>query len=265
MQRCPECDEPVDSDAINMKEGVALCEGCRQLIPLSELRLSERSIQEILDQQPIGCMVVDNGFQTVVTTSLRSISGFITTTGIALFWNGIVSVFVLVALAGLYSNLIGPVPEWFPAPGVENGQPIMNDEAMGLGTTLFLCVFLIPFVTIGIGIIWSALLSLIGRVDVVCDGSRSHVATGIPIISWKRRFNAKQVREVVQSRTRWQSNEGENREIKIVADQTIKFGAMLSESRMEWMCVVLKEILLKPAVDRYDFETAEMSDFPETA
>ncbi len=261
MQRCPNCDEPIESDAMNIKEGVALCPECGQLAKLSELRLSERSIQDILDEPPRGCSIRETGFHTTVTASLRSVTGFLGATGLALFWNGIVSVFVLIAVAGLYSNLIGPLPNWFPAPGVENGQPMMNDKPMNLGVTLFLCVFLIPFVTVGTGMVVAALLSLSGRIDVVIDGNRSYVATGFRILRWKRKFDAKHVQQISLCNRKWQSDEGDNRQIELVADRTIKFGSMLSEIRMEWLLAVLKEILLKRANERRDYAVDNRSRF----
>lgn len=261
MQRCPTCDELIDSDAINIKEGVALCPECGRLAKLSELRLSDRSIQDILDEPPTGCSIVETGFHTTVTASLRSVSGFLGTLCVALFWNGIVSIFVLVAAAGLYTNLIGPLPNWFPAPGVENGQPMMNDKPMGLGMTLFLCIFLIPFVTVGAGMVLAALLSLRGRIDVVVDGNRSYVATGFRLIRWKRKFDAKHVHQIALCNKKWQSDEGDNRQIELVADRTIKFGSMLSDIRMEWLVVVLKEILLKRADERRGYAVDNRSRF----
>jgi hypothetical protein len=106
-QRCPGCDVLITSDAINIKERVALCPGCGRLSRLSELNTSGRSIAEILAQPPAGCSVVSDGHRVTTTVSLRLLAGFLVSAAFALFWNSITSVFVLIAVAGLYIQ-----PRW---------------------------------------------------------------------------------------------------------------------------------------------------------
>ncbi len=114
-QRCPDCDGSLKGGDINIQEGVALCPVCGKLSRLSSLNTSSRSIAEILDKPPRGCSLTSFGHGAVATVSIRSLAGFLFPAGFALFWNGITSVFVLIAIAGLYTNLIGPLPNWFPA------------------------------------------------------------------------------------------------------------------------------------------------------
>lgn len=245
-QLCPECDAPITSESINIKEGVALCPQCETLSPLSELNYSGRSKHELLNKPPKGCRVESRGLGTAVTVSLRSIPGLLGTLAAALFWNSIVSVFVLVAAAGLYANLVGAVPEWFPAPGVEDGQPIMNDAPMGMGMTLFLCIFLLPFVTIGAILIAAVLVNLAGKVDVSINGPDSYVATGIAFLRWKRRFDSREIHAVNLATRMWQS-EGEYKPvIELSGHRSIRFGSMMSEEKMEWTRTVLKELILNP-------------------
>lgn len=245
LQRCPDCDESIDSDAINIREGVALCPKCGLLSRLSELNYSGRSIQEILGQPPDGCSIQPVGLGVIATASLRSLSGFLGCVAFALFWNGIVSVFVLIAIAGLYTNLIGPLPHWFPAPGLNQGKPEMNGEPMGLGMTLFLCVFLIPFVTVGVGMTVAAIINLAGKVEVVIDEHDSWVATGIWIFKWKRRFNPRKIHAITYGNSAWQSDGATNKVIELAADRIIKFGSMLQSDRMEWLKAALNELLLR--------------------
>jgi len=247
MRRCPECDEPVESDAINIREGVAMCAKCGTLSRLSELMEGGRSRREIITRPPNGCAIDVSGHTVVVTASMRSVSGFVGAVAISLFWNGIVSVFVLLALGGLYANLIGPLPDWFPVPGTKDGIPQMNDGPMGLGMTLFLCLFLTPFVTIGAGMIGTAVMNLCGRIRVVIDESGSYVATGVAWLEWMRKFDAREVRSVGWGEKKWQSEGGSNRLIEMAADRTLKFGSMLPPERMEWLRTVLGELLLTGA------------------
>ena len=252
MQRCPECDEVILTEAINIQEGFALCPACGRLTRLSELSFRNRTVVETLNHPPDGCSIVPVGHGVIVRASLRSITGFLVSTGIALFWNGIVSVFALIAIAGLYANLVGPLPAWFPAPGVNNGKPKMNGGPMNLGETLFLCVFLIPFVTVGTGMAGAALLSLFGKVEVVIDEFNSYAATGIGLFVWKRRFDPLRVDSVTLS-TNTSGSEGRtstSRSIEIQSDRTVKFGSMLQSDRLEWMNAALKELMLKSTASR---------------
>jgi hypothetical protein len=250
LQRCPACDNVLTAETINIKEGVALCPKCGKLSRLSELTYSDRSIQEILSKPPAGCSIIALDHGVIARASLRSVSGFIFPALFALFWNGVISLFVSQAIAGLYANLIGPVPEWFPSPGLKDGMPQMNGGPMDLGMTLYLCLFMIPFVTIGIGMASLAIMNLIGKVEVAIDELEANIATGFGIFVWRRRFDPREVRSVNFGETAWRSNGGANAIIELVCDRTIKFGSMLQADRMEWLRVVLKELLLHNETNR---------------
>lgn len=241
-QRCPDCDELITADAMNIREGVALCPGCGTLSRLSELNRSARSIGEILSRPPSGCSIVSDGQRLTATAAMRSLPDFLLQAAFALVWNSSISVFLLIAIAGLYTNLVGPLPNWFPAPGMKNGKPELNGGPMDLGTTLFLCIFLIPFVAIGIGIVAAAVLNLLGKVEVIIDEFDSYVATGVGFLKWKKRFDPREVKAVAFGARAWQ-NEGEsNTLIEISADRSVKFGSMLQSDRLEWLRAALREI-----------------------
>jgi hypothetical protein len=258
-QRCPNCDQPIEAESINITEGVALCPGCGKLSRLSKLNYSTRSLQEILAQPPRGCSIGEAGRGVRLLASMRSLGGFIPTALFALFWNSIVSLFVLLAIAGLYSNLIGPLPHWFPAPGVNEGQPEMNGKPMDLGMTLFLCLFLTPFVAVGIGTLVAAITCLIGKVEVVIDEWESYVATGIGFIRWKKRFDSKQIQSVSFYNSGGQSDSDAKSSIELVADRTIKFGSGLREDRKQWLWAAVKEILLNPNSNLTQLSTSRFS------
>lgn len=252
MQRCPECDETISSEAMNITEGVALCPVCRELSHLSDLIWSDRTADEILSRPPSGCSIREADDGVVVTASLRSVGGALGIGFFALFWNSIVSIFVFVAIAGLYSNLIGPLPAWFPAPGLQDGKPRMNDQPMDLGMTLFMCIFLLPFVLVGLGTIGSFLLLLLGKIEVLIGEHDSYAATGIGPLLWKRRFDATQVKSVKYGRSKSQSDDSNfSKTLVITADLPISTASMLPQHRMEWLRIVLKELLLNPNDHRY--------------
>lgn len=241
--RCPECDEPIAFDSINIKEGFASCENCRKLFRLSELSLSHRSREDVLAITPRGCSQVDWGQSLRLTASCRSFPTFIGLAFASLFWNSIVSVFLSLALAGLWANLVGPVPDWFPMPGgIRQGRPVMNDAPMNLGTTLFLCLFLIPFVTIGIGLLFGALYSLLGRVKVVIDQFDSYVSSGIGFLAWKTRFDPLRIDSVRFHHSAGDAESAAKSSIQIIGDRTIEFGSMLPEHRRQWLAASLQSI-----------------------
>ena len=83
----------------------------------------------------------------------------------ALVWNGIVSILMLFVISGKLHNLHVPLPGWFPAPRTESGG------AMSVGMTLFLWIFLTPFILVGLFVAGCCLSSLFGRTEVLLAGS----------------------------------------------------------------------------------------------
>ncbi len=252
---CPECAVMIDADSMNFEQGVALCRQCGKLSNLWELSTCRRSIEELLKRPPSGCSLDATDHVFVATVSLRSIDRFILNLSVALFWNGGNFTFVTLAIAGLYSNLIGDLPAWFPA--VKMGRMQMNGRPMGIGDALFVFLLLIPFVAIGIGMAGAALMNLYGKIRVVIDEFDSYVTTGVGPIQWKRRFSPRHVEAVEVGKTPWQSNVGENRLIELKADQVLKFGSMLNADQMAWLRAVLR-IALRP-----DLYKRQASSIPE--
>ena len=232
---CPICGAQLALESINITEGVALCESCGQLSRLSEVASRKRPIVEVLRNPPTGCSVTDWGQYVLVHATLRSVVGFFGTLVVALFWNGITLVFVLIALAGLYTNLVGPLPPWFPAPDF--------DDSLSLGMALFLCIFLFPFVAVGLAVIGAVLLNAAGKIEVVVGDKTGIVRTGIGFLAWRRRFDPTQVRRVTLGTTSWYTNGEPNEVIIIEADRTIKFGTLLRDERREWLQAILHELL----------------------
>lgn len=242
-QRCPECDAPIEFESINMQEGMAACNACRKLFKLSELNWSHRSREEILAKKPWGCSMTPWGQGLILTASTRSLPTFLGTLFACVFWNGIVSVFLSLAVAGLWANLVGPLPDWMPIPGgIREGKPVMNDAPMPLGMTLFLCLFLVPFVLIGTGLFFGALMALLGRVKVLIDQDDSFVSTGIGPLAWKRRFDAASIQAVRFFNTRGDAESAGKSTIQLIGDKQIEFGSTLPAERREWLAVNLQEI-----------------------
>tara|TARA_Y100000589_G_C27175009_1_gene638332 strand:- start:15 stop:740 length:726 start_codon:yes stop_codon:yes gene_type:complete len=235
--KCPSCRAVLPKEQINVSKAVAHCLGCGKLSSLGDV-MDFQEVQEQVQDTPSGCFVWEEGSRIRVQATLRSISGAIGALFISLFWNGIVSVFVVIAIAGLWSNLVGPLPEWFPAPDMEDGK------GLPLGMALFLCLFLTPFVLIGSCMIAGIFLNLWGKVEVILDGPQGSVRTSVGPLGWTRRFDATSVDKVSIGRSSVETNGKRAKLIRIEADRTIKFGGQLNDKRLEWMRSVLKKLLV---------------------
>jgi hypothetical protein len=245
---CPVCGRSIPLDDINIKEGVGLCRGCGKLSRLADIADQPAVDPEALSRPPKGCIYEPQiGGGAIVRASLRSPGAALGTLAVCLFWNGITSIFVLLALSGLYVHFIGPLPKWFPAP-TSKGEDGNLGSDMPLGMTLFLCIFLIPFVAIGFMMILAFLNSLMGRVEVIISMNEGRVRTGIGPFNWTRRFDASKVKRVATSQTRYVQNGQRKQLIEIEAeDRRVRFGSMLRDERRAWMLGVLHLLLVAPA------------------
>jgi hypothetical protein len=237
VNACPECGQPIAAADINMSQGVALCRACGKLWKLSEIADEPVADPSVITRPPAGCSYeASPSGATLVRATTRSFGGAIGTLAICLFWNGIVSVFVLMVIASFYIRLVGPLPEYFPAPTSQSNK----SGPMSLGMAIFMCIFLTPFVVVGIGMILAFLMSVAGRVDVIVNGVDGRVRTAIGPFYWTKRFDASQVKRVGFGETKYKENGRSKELIEIeTADRTARFGTMLSAERRQWMRTVL--------------------------
>ncbi len=241
---CPQCGQTLLPADINISQGVALCPSCGKLARVDEtLDAAAPLLEQLLEEKPAGCTITYVGEHEIrLRATLRSVGGICMSLFLCLFWNGIVSVFVLIALCGLYTNLVGPLPAWFP-------QPNMQDE-MALGETLFLCLFLTPFVVVGTGMFGALLLYLVGSVEVRLLPEEGQVRTGIGSVVWVRRFDPNQVAKIEPGVASWESNGQAQPVIVIQSRSPLKFGSLLRADRRLWLQDMLKALLVGPQRSR---------------
>jgi hypothetical protein len=245
---CP-CGQDIPIADINVAEGVALCRGCGKLSRLMDLATpveESQAIEAVDGKPPRGCRIDDHGTDVTLVASARSpaTGGFFLV--FAVFWNSLVSVFVAGAIANLWAYFVGPVPSWFPAPKI-NG-PSSNTS---LGGLLFMCMFLTPFVLVGLGVGMAALFSLFGRHEVRLRGPEGRVFTGIGPVGWHRRFDASTVKTVRFVDSSVETNGKRGRLIAIECEsRTIKFGTALNDQRRIWLGGALKTVLLTASKPR---------------
>ncbi len=162
---------------------------------------------------------------------------------ISLFWNGIVSVFVLVAISATLQQLHVPTPDWFPAPK-------MNGDAMTVGMTIFLWIFLTPFIAIGSIMIGAFFSAVAGRTEVEIRQSEGTIFVGIGPLGWRRRFNCGTVKDVRVEDKSWRNSDGgrQNKTQIVIETQDgkqIEFGSMLREDRMKFVAAGVRQALLR--------------------
>lgn len=242
--RCPTCSKAILSDDVNVAKDVAYCRSCNLAHSLSALiHTSELTSGINLDRPPPGVRYDLHEGHITVSATHRSLAAAAGTLAIALFWNGIVSVFVLLAIAGTLRNLNIPMPTWFPTPD-------MNGSPMSLGMTLFLWIFLTPFIVIGSAMIGAFFLSVGGRTEVRADPTGGTVFTGVGPLGYRRRFMPSQVSDVRIEDRMWRDSDGDRQQKTCVVIETqegklIRFGSMLSNERRRFLAALLRKFLLR--------------------
>ncbi len=236
---CPKCRRVIPPDDINVAQDVAYCRPCNLSHSLSDLTHElETGANLNLHHPPKGSWFVNNGSGTTIGSTNRNLTNGVGFLFFALFWNGIVSLFVVFAIAGTLHNLNVPLPDWFPTPK-------MNDGIMGWGETLFLWLFLTPFIAIGLCVAGAVLSSFFGRTEVKINNSQGTVFTGIGAVGWKRRFDSTQVKSVKIHQNR--NIKGSDQFYILIETREgkqIKFGSLLTNERRQFMLAVLRKTIL---------------------
>lgn len=234
---CPKCKESIAVEDINIAEGIALCRGCWSLNRLSEVLDGGSIAAATIATPPAGCWARDHGSHQVVGATTRS---WLKAAFLLVFcsgWISIVSVFVGIAISESAKAIGVQLPGRFPA--LPNARGFLG------AWVLFLWLFLLPFILVGVNVVRMALLALAGRVEITVRGGEGAVFTGIGPLGIRKRFFAGAVTSVTVERARWPQNGPHPFQIVLQADRELRFGAMLSDARMKWLTKVLNETLVR--------------------
>ena len=194
-----------------------------------------------LGSPPAGAWYRVEGMERIAGATHRSLGAAIGLLVMALFWNGIVSVFVLLASAATVRNLGLTMPGWFPAPR-------MSGVEMSVGMTLFLWLFLTPFIVIGLGMGGAFLVSLAGWSEVRINGADGMVVTGVGAIGWRTRFDTSHIKDVRIDDRQWRDSDGDphrktNIVIETASGKQIKFGSTLTDERRTFVAGAVRKAL----------------------
>ncbi len=239
---CPGCQQAIPTEDVNVSTDLALCRRCHVAHPFSHLlRRQEISANVNLDQRPAGVWERTTPRGVAFGASHRSLWGALGALGISLFWNGIVSVFMLLNLANTLRLLGIDQPAWLPVALVEA-------DPMGWGMTIFLWLFLTPFLLIGAAMIGAFFMALAGRTEVRIDPNVGSVFIGVGPLGWRRKFRTSDVRHVGLSDERWTDSDGDRQQrqevvLELADDKKLKFGAGLKPERRAYLAALVQRTL----------------------
>ena len=239
---CSRCGRAIPSQDINVANDVAYCRACNLSHPLSALTHGTELDSNIdLNSPPPGAWYRSDGAGPVIRATHRSIGMALGALAITLFWNGIVSIFVLLALSSTLRHLGVHLPDWFPAPN-------MNDQSMSVGMTIFMWLFLTPFIVVGLVMLGSFLSALGGRTEVRMNNAEGVVFTGVGALGYRRRFDASAVKDVRIEDSQWSERRGSSQRKSLIVIETrdgkqVKLGSMLTPERREFVAGALRKSL----------------------
>lgn len=235
---CSQCNRAIPLDDINVARDVAFCRACNLSHALSDLtHEKEEEVRVDLERPPRGAWCRNTARGTLAGASHFSFTGAAGLLFATLFWNGIVSVFVTLAVAATLKNLHITAPEWFPTPK-------MNGKEMGVGMTVFLWLFLTPFIAIGSMLAFGLLSTLFGRTEAEVAGGMISIRTGIGPVAWTRRFECSQVKSL-RLDEKANRNGGNTERILIETRDggTCKFGSLLTDERRRYLIAAIRQLL----------------------
>jgi hypothetical protein len=238
---CPRCKGVIPSEDINVVKDIAYCRNCNLAQSLSALASGTVVNDDVdLTQAPAGAWFSRDPDGMTVGATNRSLGGAFGLLFFALFWNGIVGMFVLLALSATLHQLGIGLPSWFPAFAAKsNSQP--------LGFIIFLWLFLTPFIAIGLAVFSGFLNALAGRAEIRIQNGHADLFTGIGPIGFHKRFEAAEVRNVRIEEQPWRGQNGNSqpstRIIIETTNRTLQFGSMFTYERRRFVAAALKKEL----------------------
>ena len=239
---CPKCQGLLPAADINVAKDLAYCRACNLAHALSGLVAEQELVSAPCDLQrpPAGTWYDQGPVDTVIGASHRSWPAALGALAVCLFWNGIVSVFVLIALSDSLHKLGIEAPAWFPAPK-------MNDRTMDWGAVVFLWLFLTPFIAIGSGMLLYLLSAVAGRTEVRLCQNQGTIFVGIGPLGWKRRFSTALVHTVTLREKIRQGKNGNTAQqevhLELQDGETLEFGSMIPEERQHFFVSALRRAL----------------------
>jgi hypothetical protein len=242
--QCRKCQRVIPPEDFNVATNIALCRGCGEMGSLSDL-MAAAELRQAADTStpPNGAWYRNDGGETVIGASERSLATAAFTLFFSLFWNSIVSVFVLVD-ANLTLGALGVhAPTWLPMKMTD--EPFHGPANLGMGGfALFLWLFLTPFIGVGLLMLTLFLRSIAGRTEVRLGANEGRIFAGVGRIGWTRRFAADKSCDV-RIETSYGRRHSTTTSIVLTpaGGKPIRFGGQLSTERRTFVAGALRKAL----------------------
>jgi hypothetical protein len=231
---CPKCNRIIPSEDINVAKDVAYCRECNVASSLAQLTHRSELLSGFdLNLPAPGTWSRNDGSTKVIGATHFSIVNVLGALCLSVFWNGIVSVFVGLALSGTLQQFDIATPHWLP----KNGP---KDSPMSVGMIIFLWIFLTPFIAIGFTILATLFSSLFGRTEVRIDNNEGTVFVGIGPLGWRKRFNFRNIEEVrIEEMYSRNNSSKSNILIEFISGRPLRFGSMLKEQQKKFVAAAI--------------------------
>jgi len=238
---CPHCKRAIPSEDVNVANDIAFCRNCNLSHSLSALTTGNIVDEDIdVSRPPAGSWFDRDGSGVKFGATHRSLGQAFGLLFFTLFWNGIVSVFVGLATVSTLRHFGASEPAW-----VRHS----NWKYMPLGEVIFLWIFLLPFITVGLLVLAAFLNCLLGRTELRIQGGECFLYTGIGPLGRCRRFSASEVTDVRIESNPWRGNNGSyNRNTRIVIatnGKSICFGSSLNDARRRFVAGAARKELVR--------------------
>ena len=237
---CPKCKSPIPDNDINVAANVAFCRACNTVNKLSEIAEASDLADVDTSHPPAGVTYGPRGGGAEISWSHRSIGSAIGALLFGLFWNGILSVFIGIALLSTMKLMHVSLP------GRLSTSQFNGD--MGLWGTIGLWIFLLPFMAVGLFMIAAFVMAIAGRTEIRIEPGECSIFSGVGKVGWRRRFNPANVKQVRVEDRRWHDSDGDSRRSTMVVlemetGKPLKFGAGFKPEQRNFVAAVLKKLL----------------------
>jgi hypothetical protein len=115
--------------------------------------------------------------------------------------------------------------------------------------TIFLWLFLSPFITVGAVMFAAFLSALAGRTELRVERDQVSLFSGIGPIGLRKRFSTSEVKDVRIENKNWRDSDGDShRKVHIVIEtdrKPISCGSMLTDERRQFFAAAAKKELIR--------------------
>jgi len=174
---CPKCERPIPPEGVNVAEGVAYCGRCGEGFDLGDLVEGETPrVERPADAKTVLTNYGDRLGLVLPRGGSKGIGCFFLF--FALFWNAITWTFVVMAVLSYIS-----------------GEPMKSEDGEET-SPVFILLFMIPFILVGIGTAVVALFCFFGETSLAMDRNEGILRRRLFGFKWDRRFQLANVTDV---------------------------------------------------------------------